>query len=92
MCVCVGADLFGDVLTLGLRGEGRSDWEVWLRYGVKMNRMITSESMEFIYLLILYTFIHLFLSYVFEEMYIKGSTYDTNCIKNMHILSNFIYK
>ena len=39
-----------------------------------MNRMITSESMEFIYLLILYILIHLFLSYVFEEMYIKGPT------------------
>jgi hypothetical protein len=30
LCVCAG--LFGDVLTYGLRGEGRRDWEVDLRY------------------------------------------------------------
>ena len=29
------AGFFGDVLTCGLRGEGRRDWEVDLRYGVK---------------------------------------------------------
>ena len=44
LCVCAG--LFGDVLTYGLRGEGRRDWEVDLRYGVKKNHMITLESIK----------------------------------------------
>ena len=38
--------LFGDVLTSGIRGEGRRDWKVDLRYGVKKNNMITLESIE----------------------------------------------
>ena len=37
----MSAGLFWDVLTSGLRGEGRRDWEVYLRYGVKKNHMIT---------------------------------------------------
>ena len=41
MSVCVCAGLFGDVLTCGLRVEGRKDWEVDLRYGEKKNHMIT---------------------------------------------------
>ena len=40
------ADLLGDVLTCGLRGEGRRDLEVDLRYGVKKNHMTTLESIE----------------------------------------------
>ena len=38
------ADLFWDVLTCGLRGEGRRDFEEDLRHGVKKNHMITLES------------------------------------------------
>ena len=45
--MCAG--LFGDVLTCGLRGVGRRDWEVGLRYGVRMNHMITFESIEFFF-------------------------------------------
>ena len=43
MSACVCAGLFGDVLKCGLRGEGRKDWEVDLRYGAKKNLMITLE-------------------------------------------------
>ena len=42
--MCAG--LFGDVLTCGLRGKGRRDWEVDLRYGVKKNNMIKLESIK----------------------------------------------
>ena len=42
--------MFGDVNTCGLRGEGRRDWEVGLRYGVRMNHMITLESIDFRFL------------------------------------------
>ena len=42
--MCAG--LFEDVLTCGLREEGRRDWEINLRYGVKDNYMITLESIE----------------------------------------------
>ena len=38
------SNLFGDVKSCCLRGEGRRDWEVGLRYGVSINRMITLES------------------------------------------------
>ena len=38
--VCVCAGFFGDVLTCGLRGEGRRDWEIDFRYGEKKNHMI----------------------------------------------------
>ena len=34
-------------LVLCLRVEGRRDWEVGLRYGVKMNHIFTLESIEF---------------------------------------------
>ena len=34
------SDLFGVVKSFGIRGEGRRDWEVELRYGVKFNYMI----------------------------------------------------
>ena len=43
--MCAG--LFGDILTCGLTGEGRMDWEVDLRYGVKKNHKITLDSIEF---------------------------------------------
>jgi hypothetical protein len=39
--------LFGDEQTYGLKGEVRRDWEVRLRYGVRMNHIITLESIEF---------------------------------------------
>ena len=35
------------VLTFYLRGEGRRDWKVDLRYRVKKNHMFTLESIEF---------------------------------------------
>ena len=38
--------LFGDEQTCGLGGEGRRDREEWLRYEVKLNHMITLESIE----------------------------------------------
>ena len=47
MCVYVSADFVGDVQSSGLKGEGRRDLEVGLRYGVRINHMITSESIEF---------------------------------------------
>ena len=62
---CFWAGLIGDVLTCGLREEGRRDWEVDLRYGVKKNHMITLESIEFrivnsdIYIIPLYVYIYL---------------------------------
>ena len=46
LSVCVCAGLFVDVITCGLRGKSRRDWEVDLRYGVKKNHMITLESIE----------------------------------------------
>ena len=39
-----------------LRGEGRRDWEVDLRYEGKKKHMITLESIEFIFLHILYLY------------------------------------
>ena len=47
--VCVYAGLFGDILTFGLRGEGRKYWEVDLRYGVKKNHMFTLDYIELIF-------------------------------------------
>ena len=57
--VCMFEGLFGEVLTCGLRGEGRRNLEVVLRYGVKNNYMITLESIElsFYIYFYLYTFI-----------------------------------
>ena len=53
----MSADFFGDIYYIVLlvkRGEGRRDWEVVLRYGVRMkNNMITLESIEFTFLNIL---------------------------------------
>ena len=55
--MCKG--LFGNVLTCGLRGEGRRDFEVDLRYGVKNNHMIKLESIELSFFYIYYTSLHL---------------------------------
>ena len=44
-CVCVCAGLFRDILTCGLREEGRRDWEVDLRYKEE-----SYESIEFNFL------------------------------------------
>ena len=41
--MCLG--LFGDVLTCGLRGKGRMDWEVDLRYRKSYDSL---ESINFI--------------------------------------------
>ena len=38
MCV---PDLFWDVQTCGLIGEGRRDWKVGLGFGVRMKQLIT---------------------------------------------------
>ena len=40
-------DSFGVLKSYGLRGEGRRDQEEGLRYGVKINHIITLESREF---------------------------------------------
>ena len=57
--VCMREGLFGDVLTCGLRGEGRRNLEVVLRYGEKNNHMITLESIEFSFYIYFFTSIHL---------------------------------
>ena len=44
------AGLFQDVLTCGLRGEGRRDWEIDFMFGLKKNHMITLESIELSFL------------------------------------------
>ena len=44
------SDLFWVVKSCGLRGESRRDYEEVLRYGVKINHMITLGSREFIFL------------------------------------------
>ena len=44
------SDSFGVVKSCSVRGEGRRDLEEGLRYGVKMNHMITLGSCEFIFL------------------------------------------
>ena len=62
-----------------LRGEGRRDWKVGLRYGVRMKHMITLESIEFIFLthfISLYIYLdqisHIFLSYICKCFYTKS--------------------
>ena len=42
-------DKFWDVKSCELRGEGRRNWVVGLMYGVRMNQMITLESIEFFF-------------------------------------------
>ena len=51
--MCAG--LIGDLLICGLRGEGRRDWEVDLKYGVKKNHMIIFDSIELSVIEIFYT-------------------------------------
>ena len=58
MSVCVCAGLFGVVLTIGLRGEGRRGWEEDLGYGVKKNYMVTWELIEFVFFYLYHTYIH----------------------------------
>ena len=41
---------------VALRGEGRRDWVVWSRYGLRMNQVITLESIEFSFYDIYHTF------------------------------------
>ena len=41
--------LLGYVQTCGSRGKGRRDWEEGLRYEVRINHMITLESIELIF-------------------------------------------
>ena len=59
MSACVCAGLFGGVWTSGLKGEGRRDWEVYLRNGVSINHMITLESIEFVFTYIIPLYIYL---------------------------------
>ena len=56
MCVC---RFFGDAQTSGLIGKVRRDWEEGLWYGVKMNHMLTLESLERSFFYIYYTSLHL---------------------------------
>ena len=48
VCVLV---FFGDVQTCGLREECRRDWEVGLRYGVRMNHMIIFGLIKFSFII-----------------------------------------
>ena len=63
------SDLFVVVKSCVLRGEGRRDNEKSLRYGVKINHMITFESREFIFL-----FLHFFTSYPFILQVLKKNS------------------
>ena len=53
--------MFGDVLTYGLRGKCRRDWEVDLKYGVKKNHMIILESIECQFFEIYYISLYIYL-------------------------------
>ena len=48
--------LFGEEQICDLRGEGRRSWEEGLRYEVRMNHMITLESIELSFFTILYLY------------------------------------
>ena len=54
--VCV--QIFRRFINRCLKGEGRRDWVVGLRYGVRMNQMITLESIELFktYIILKYIF------------------------------------
>ena len=60
---------FGDVLICGLRREGRRDWEIDLRYGVKKNYMITLESIDFFFTYFTPLLIHLAKPYIDNSIY-----------------------
>ena len=67
--MCAG--LFGDLLTCGLRGRDRRDWEVYLKYVVKKNHMITLESIEFnILTCIIPLYIYLILMSLFTNIFV----------------------